>query len=111
MTVGSQERLEFLGQQLPSESANSSIHRHAQGSSPRTLADRYGTRRAWQWHRLARVGVVLLADLDQVDGPRESRLVGVRRVRADDEHAPGVPVSGLGDAAGVDVDRGRGPRP
>jgi hypothetical protein len=32
--------------------------------------------------------VVLLADLDQVDGPRESRLVGVRRVTATDEHAP-----------------------
>jgi hypothetical protein len=31
---------------------------------------------------------VLLADLDQVDGPRESRLVGVRRVTRGDEYAP-----------------------
>jgi hypothetical protein len=31
---------------------------------------------------------MLLADLDQVDRPREARLVGVRRVAADDEHAP-----------------------
>ena len=31
---------------------------------------------------------MLLADLDQVDGLRESRLVGVRRVAADDEHTP-----------------------
>jgi hypothetical protein len=32
--------------------------------------------------------VVFFADLDQVDGPRESRLVGVRRVATADEHAP-----------------------
>ena len=31
---------------------------------------------------------MLLADLDQVDGPRESSLVRVRRVAADDEHTP-----------------------
>ena len=36
----------------------------------------------------AGVGVVLLADLDEVDGPREPRLVRVRRVAAGDEHAP-----------------------
>ena len=34
------------------------------------------------------VGVVLVADLDDVDGPRESRLVGVRRVATADDHAP-----------------------
>jgi hypothetical protein len=44
----------------------------------RTLADGHGTRRARQRHRPPRVGVVLLADLDQVDGPRESRMVRVR---------------------------------
>jgi hypothetical protein len=32
---------------------------------------------------------VLLADLDEVDGSCEPRLVGVRRVAADDEHSPG----------------------
>ena len=31
---------------------------------------------------------MLLTDLDQVDGPREPRLVRVRRVAPDDEHAP-----------------------
>ena len=31
---------------------------------------------------------MLFADLDHVDGPRESRLVGVRRVAAADGHAP-----------------------
>jgi hypothetical protein len=31
---------------------------------------------------------VLLADLDHVDGPRKSRLVGVRWVATGDEHAP-----------------------
>ena len=31
---------------------------------------------------------MLLADLDQVDGPRESGLVRVRRVATGDEHAP-----------------------
>jgi len=31
---------------------------------------------------------MLRADLDQVDGPRESGLVRVRRVAADDEHTP-----------------------
>jgi hypothetical protein len=31
---------------------------------------------------------VLVADLDQVDRPSESRLVGVRRVTTADEHAP-----------------------
>jgi hypothetical protein len=31
---------------------------------------------------------VLLADLDEVDGPRESRLIGVRWVAAGDVHAP-----------------------
>jgi hypothetical protein len=31
---------------------------------------------------------VLLADLDQVDGPGESRLVGIRRVARADKHAP-----------------------
>ena len=31
---------------------------------------------------------VLLADLDQIDHPRESRLVGVRRVATGDEHVP-----------------------
>jgi hypothetical protein len=31
---------------------------------------------------------VLHADLDHVDGPRESRLVGVRWVARGDEHAP-----------------------
>jgi hypothetical protein len=34
------------------------------------------------------VGVVLLADLDHVDGPLGSRLVGVRWVATADEHAP-----------------------
>jgi hypothetical protein len=38
--------------------------------------------------RLPGVGVVLLADLDEVDGPREPGLVGVRRIAADDGHAP-----------------------
>jgi hypothetical protein len=40
-----------------------------------------------QRHRPPGVWVVLLADLDHVDGPRESRLVGVRRVTTVDEHA------------------------
>jgi hypothetical protein len=31
---------------------------------------------------------VLLADLDHVDGPRESRLIRVRRVATPDEHTP-----------------------
>jgi hypothetical protein len=31
---------------------------------------------------------VLLADLDAVDGPGESRLIGVRRIATVDEHAP-----------------------
>jgi hypothetical protein len=31
---------------------------------------------------------VLLADLDEVDGPRESRLVRVRRITGGDGHAP-----------------------
>jgi hypothetical protein len=31
---------------------------------------------------------VLVADLDHVDGPRESRLVRVRRVATADEHTP-----------------------
>jgi hypothetical protein len=44
--------------------------------------------RARQWHRPPGVGVVFLADLDQVDGPGEPRLIGVRRVAAGDEHAP-----------------------
>ena len=66
---------------------------------PRTLADRHGTRRPWQRHRLPGVGVVLLADLNHVDRPRESRLVGVRRVATDDEHAP----RGIEPALGVVV--------
>jgi hypothetical protein len=41
-----------------------------------------------QRHRPPGVGVVLLADLDQVDGPRKSRLVGVGRIATGDEHAP-----------------------
>jgi hypothetical protein len=57
-------------------------------SPPRTLADRHGTGRPRQRHRPPGVGVVLLADLNQVDGPRESRLVGVRWVAKCDEHAP-----------------------
>jgi hypothetical protein len=39
-------------------------------------------------HRPPGVGVVLLADLDQANRPRESRLVGVRRVAAADENTP-----------------------
>ena len=46
-----------------------------------------------------RIGVVLLADLDHVDGPGESRLVGVRRVATDDEHPP----RGVEPALGVVV--------
>jgi hypothetical protein len=42
---------------------------------------------------------MLLAYLDQVDGPRESRLVGVRWVATDDEHAP----RGIEPALGVVV--------
>jgi len=42
---------------------------------------------------------VLLADLDQVDGSRESRLVGVRRVTGGDEYAP----RGVEPALGVVV--------
>ena len=42
---------------------------------------------------------MLLADLNQVDGPRESRLIGVRRVAAGDEHAP----RGIHPALGVVV--------
>ena len=42
---------------------------------------------------------MLLADLDHVDGPRESRLVRVRRVTADDGHAP----RGIEPALGVVV--------
>lgn len=34
------------------------------------------------------VGVVVLADLDHVDGPRASCLIGVRWVARCDEHAP-----------------------
>ena len=32
---------------------------------------------------------MLLADLDEVDGPCESRLIGIRWVAAGDEHPPG----------------------
>jgi hypothetical protein len=39
---------------------------------------------------------VLLADLDQVDGPRESRLVRVRRVATAVEHAAGRVEPALG---------------
>ena len=42
---------------------------------------------------------MLLADLDHVDRPGESRLVGVRRVPTDDEHAP----RGIGPALDVVV--------
>jgi hypothetical protein len=42
---------------------------------------------------------VLLADLDHVDGPRKSRLVGVRWVAAADGHAP----RGIEPALGVVV--------
>ena len=56
--------------------------------APGTFADRHRTGRPRQRHRPPGVGVVLLADLDHVDGPRESRLVGVRWVATDDEHAP-----------------------
>jgi hypothetical protein len=37
---------------------------------------------------MSREGVMLLADLDRVDGPRESRLVGVRRVTTANDHTP-----------------------
>ena len=56
--------------------------------APWTLADRHGAGRAGQRRRLPGVGVMFLADLDHVDGPQESRLVGVRWIAADDEHAP-----------------------
>jgi hypothetical protein len=42
---------------------------------------------------------VLLADLDPVNGPRETRLVGVRRVATADEH----PARGIHRALGVVV--------
>ena len=42
---------------------------------------------------------MLLADLDHVDGPREARLVGVRRIATADEHAP----RGIESALGVVV--------
>jgi hypothetical protein len=59
------------------------------GHSPsRMCADGHGTGRTRQRHRPPGVGVVLLADLDHVDGPRESRLVRVRRVATPDKHAP-----------------------
>jgi hypothetical protein len=57
------------------------------GLPPRTFADGHGTGRARQRHRPPRIGVVLLADLDQVDRPRESCLVRVRRVATGDDHA------------------------
>jgi hypothetical protein len=54
-------------------------------SAPRTLAN---WARTFEGAAAASgVGVVLLADLDHVDGPRESRLVGVRWVATADEHA------------------------
>jgi hypothetical protein len=46
---------------------------------------------------------VLLADLDQVDGPREPRLVGVRRIAAGDEYAPDGIHPALGVAVSVHV--------
>jgi hypothetical protein len=48
--------------------------------APGALADRNGIGRARQRHRPPGIGVVLLANLHHVDRPRESRLVGVRRV-------------------------------
>lgn len=55
----------------------------------RAFAYWHGTGRARDRPRPAGVGVVLLADLDEVDGPRESRLVGVRWVATGYDHAPG----------------------
>jgi hypothetical protein len=68
-------------------------------SPPRTLADRYGTGRTRQRHRLPGIGVVFLADQHHVDRSRESRLFGIRRIAAGDEDAP----RGIEPALGVIV--------
>jgi hypothetical protein len=71
------------------------------GRPPRTLADRHGARRTRQRHRLPRVGVVFLADLDEIDRPRESRLVGIRITTVDVQAPRGIePALDVGPRAG-----------
>lgn len=59
-----------------------------QESASGTLADRHGTRRSWDGHRPPRVGVVIFADQQHADRPREPRLVQVRWVATGDDQAP-----------------------
>ena len=54
---------------------------------------------------------MLLADLDQVDGPREPRLVGVRGVATADEHAPRCIEPALGVVVHVLASHARSLRP